>query len=170
MDVVHRGQPGEEQYGDISSVGEWESGQAHKYGHIKCEAYSSRAHCALQQPYKCVFDTVVNIALFGAQYSEQEHAVHVQALLVRPQFLSSFPCLSLANPPRHPHGQSKYQECQARSNGVFSPQGAPPPHLHTPCGEDTDFLLDSARPSGSQHAVCGNCSPQPAPLAVQLPL
>ncbi|XP_044054404.1 voltage-dependent R-type calcium channel subunit alpha-1E isoform X4 [Siniperca chuatsi] len=36
MDVVHRGQPGEEQYGDISSVGEWESGQTHKYGHIKC--------------------------------------------------------------------------------------------------------------------------------------
>ncbi len=31
MDVVHRGQPGEEQYGDISSVGEWESGQDHKY-------------------------------------------------------------------------------------------------------------------------------------------
>lgn len=28
MDVVHRGQPGEEQYGDISSVGESESGQA----------------------------------------------------------------------------------------------------------------------------------------------
>lgn len=35
MDVVHRGQSGEEQYGDISSVGEWESGEAHKYGHIK---------------------------------------------------------------------------------------------------------------------------------------
>lgn len=35
MDVVHRGQPGEEQYGDISSVGEWESGNAHKYRHIK---------------------------------------------------------------------------------------------------------------------------------------
>lgn len=31
MDGVHRGQPGEEQYGDISSVGEWESGQTHKY-------------------------------------------------------------------------------------------------------------------------------------------
>lgn len=41
MDVVHRGQPGEEQYGDISSVGEWESGRAHKYGHRLCEAYSS---------------------------------------------------------------------------------------------------------------------------------
>ncbi|GLD62263.1 voltage-dependent R-type calcium channel subunit alpha-1E-like protein, partial [Lates japonicus] len=36
MDVVRRGQPGEEQYGDISSVGECESGQAHKYVHIKC--------------------------------------------------------------------------------------------------------------------------------------
>lgn len=31
MDMVHRGQPGEEQYGDISSVGEWDSRQAHKY-------------------------------------------------------------------------------------------------------------------------------------------
>lgn len=38
MDVVHQGQPGEEQYGDISSVGEWESGQAHKYRHIECNA------------------------------------------------------------------------------------------------------------------------------------
>lgn len=50
MDVVHRGQPGEEQYSDISSVGEWESGQAHKYGHIKCAAHSSRAHRALLLP------------------------------------------------------------------------------------------------------------------------
>lgn len=43
MDVVHRGQPGEDQYGDISSVGEWESGNADKYQHIKHKAYSDRA-------------------------------------------------------------------------------------------------------------------------------
>lgn len=49
VDVGHRGQPGEEQYGDISSVGEWESGQAHEYVHIKCKAYSSRANSALQE-------------------------------------------------------------------------------------------------------------------------
>lgn len=38
MDVTHQGQLGEEQYGDISSVGEWESGQARKYCRIKSKA------------------------------------------------------------------------------------------------------------------------------------
>lgn len=60
VDVGHRGQPGEEQYGDISSVGEWESGQAHKYVHIKCKAYSSGAHCALQE---CAFRNAYLILL-----------------------------------------------------------------------------------------------------------
>lgn len=35
MDVVRQGQPGEEQYGDISSVGEWECAKAQTYGHRK---------------------------------------------------------------------------------------------------------------------------------------
>lgn len=36
--IKRRGQLGEEQYGDISSVGEWESGQARKYWRIKSKA------------------------------------------------------------------------------------------------------------------------------------
>ena len=71
MDVVRRGQPGEEQYGDISSVGEWESGQAHKYGHIKYKAHSGEKHRAPLQCWKCIFDTVVNITLLGAQFKTQ---------------------------------------------------------------------------------------------------
>lgn len=44
MDAVHRGQPGEESYGDISSVGEYQSGQAHKYRHRKPNIFPGRAH------------------------------------------------------------------------------------------------------------------------------
>lgn len=34
MDGVHRGQPEEEQYGDM---GEWDSGQADEDEHMKCK-------------------------------------------------------------------------------------------------------------------------------------
>lgn len=43
MDVVRQGQPGEEQYGDISSVGEWECAKAPTYGHRK----SNTSRCTL---------------------------------------------------------------------------------------------------------------------------
>lgn len=55
MDVVHRGQPGEEQYGDISSVGECKSGQAHKYWHIKQEILPGRTHAVWHTLQVCWF-------------------------------------------------------------------------------------------------------------------
>lgn len=96
--------------------------------------------------FKCVFDGVC---------STVQDVGTCCTSAVRPQLL--FPPSS--PPKRNPYAQSKYQECQARSYSLFSPERASPAHLHPPRGEDTHLLLDCARPSGPQHALCGHCSP-----------
>lgn len=127
---VRQGQPCEEQYGDISSLGERESGPA-QYEHVKC--YPAAGH---------------NVTWL---------------------FLSVSP-----TPPttsnRPAHGQRKHSECKTRPNGLFSPQGASLAYFYSPRGEDAHVLLDGARPRGSQHAVRCHRSPQPASVALQLPL
>lgn len=84
MDVVRQGQPGEEQYGDISSVGEWECAKALTYGHRK----SNTSRCTLSPA------AVLNTD------SEWEHAT----LDVFDRSLSPCP------PQRHPHDQNEYPE------------------------------------------------------------
>lgn len=84
MDVVRQGQPGEEQYGDISSVGEWECAKAQTYGHRK----SNNSRCTLS-PAAIFLRLRVGTCYTGS---------------IRPQFVS------LSPPQRHPHDQNEYPE------------------------------------------------------------
>lgn len=89
MDVVRQGQPGEEQYGDISSVGEWECAKAQTYGHRK----SNTSRCTLSPA------AVLNTDFSKTQ--EWEHAT----LDLFDRSLSPCP-----PPQRHPHDQNEYPE------------------------------------------------------------